>query len=340
VKRRAKSGRKTLLKPLPCGTPAGYEGHLRRREWPCGRCLFGSGTYTREEIGALIEKQYDRDRDQQLWNTYRLSLERVEVIFKRQGERCACCGATSPGDAPWHIDLDHDHETQQIRGVLCLKCNTGIDQLGDNLAGLLQAVAYLQAHQERGGHALAESPPKPRETPPASALMQRCFKLFQQGVSKSQAVSILRLEPSLVGHLYDVWLDEYREKLPPSPDQHIFQIGRDPFRCMCSCGFTIDCDEKDTETVRAATVAVNDHVKTSNGRKVDWLALKVEEDARRKKEALLQKEAERQRALEDIRVREAQRLQKQQDLQLRNEQREERRQFQETKRLWKDYGKG
>lgn len=53
---------------------------------------------------------------------------------------CECCG--KPGKRL--LALDHDHPTNAFRGWLCTRCNTGIGALGDNLAGVLRAVAYLK----------------------------------------------------------------------------------------------------------------------------------------------------------------------------------------------------
>lgn len=55
------------------------------------------------------------------------------------GKLCAICGGTS------RLVVDHDHQTNRIRGVLCTKCNVSLGNFGDDLAGLMRAVAYLEA---------------------------------------------------------------------------------------------------------------------------------------------------------------------------------------------------
>lgn len=322
-----------------CGTPAGYEGHLRRREWPCGRCLIGSSTYTEDEIRVLIGHQYDRDRDQQLWNTYRLSLDRYTAIFDQQGQRCGCCGSETSGDGVWHVD--HDHETRLIRGILCLKCNTGIGQLGDGLAGVLKAVNYLHAHHDRGGHALAEKPPAPRTAPPVSSLMERCFALFQQGISTGQIVILLRLDPSLVEDIRLLWNEQARAVLPPKA-RHLFQISQDPIGCACCCGFVVPCDMTDLDSVQSATAQVNAHVEEGNSPRANWLAMQAEEEERRRDEAAKQaqelqsaKDEEFRRAKEEALQRAAQREQRAQDQKWSKD----RRAIQKTRRRWKTYGK-
>jgi hypothetical protein len=41
--------------------------------------------------------------------------------------------------------FDHDPQTHKFRGWICQNCNTAIGKLGDNLAGLMAAVRYLQS---------------------------------------------------------------------------------------------------------------------------------------------------------------------------------------------------
>lgn len=53
---------------------------------------------------------------------------------------CECCGC-APTKRGLH--LDHRHDTGEFRGWLCQRCNHGIGSLGDNLPGVLRAVAYL-----------------------------------------------------------------------------------------------------------------------------------------------------------------------------------------------------
>jgi hypothetical protein len=56
---------------------------------------------------------------------------------------CECCGR--PPKVPRkHLCLDHDHRTGQFRGWLCNTCNIAIGKLGDGLAGVVRAVAYLR----------------------------------------------------------------------------------------------------------------------------------------------------------------------------------------------------
>jgi hypothetical protein len=55
---------------------------------------------------------------------------------------CECCGKKPKKG----FCLDHDHLTDEFRGWLCGACNRSIGQLGDTLAGVINAVLYLQRY--------------------------------------------------------------------------------------------------------------------------------------------------------------------------------------------------
>ena len=39
--------------------------------------------------------------------------------------------------------MDHDHGTGEVRGLLCITCNTGIGSLKDDVTLLQNAIEYL-----------------------------------------------------------------------------------------------------------------------------------------------------------------------------------------------------
>lgn len=63
----------------------------------------------------------DRQRDLRLRQNHGVTLEDYQATFAAQGQRCALCGATENGQRAFH--LDHDHETDESRGILCAYCN-------------------------------------------------------------------------------------------------------------------------------------------------------------------------------------------------------------------------
>lgn len=61
----------------------------------------------------------------------------VKMILDRFG-CCDLCG--NQGD----LEVDHDHSTNEVRGMLCRGCNCGLGMLGDDEDGLFRAISYLR----------------------------------------------------------------------------------------------------------------------------------------------------------------------------------------------------
>ena len=65
------------------------------------------------------------------------------VLVKTAQAKCMLC--RKPFLTIAEINVDHDHVTGKVRGVLCMPCNTGIGLLGDSIEGLERAVDYLKS---------------------------------------------------------------------------------------------------------------------------------------------------------------------------------------------------
>lgn len=83
----------------------------------------------------------EKARDMDLRGTYGISLQQWNEMFEAQGRCCAVCERSDPGKQGWHTD--HDHETGQVRGILCYKCNPGLGMFGDDVGRLQRAIDYL-----------------------------------------------------------------------------------------------------------------------------------------------------------------------------------------------------
>ena len=74
---------------------------------------------------------------------YGISTEQFAELLEFQGGGCAIC-AKPIENIRRRMNIDHDHETNKVRGILCTGCNTGIGHLGDNKEGLQRALYYLE----------------------------------------------------------------------------------------------------------------------------------------------------------------------------------------------------
>lgn len=77
---------------------------------------------------------------------YGLTLEQYRAMVEAQEGRCAICGepegATYRGKVR-RLCVDHNHETGEVRGLLCVQCNFAIGHLADNPDRARRLVAYL-----------------------------------------------------------------------------------------------------------------------------------------------------------------------------------------------------
>lgn len=91
----------------------------------------------RKRYGRLIKRKYG------------ISLEDYEEMQRRQGNACAICGTAEPrGRGGFHVD--HCHETNEVRALLCTMCNMMIGMASDKPEVLRRAADYLEHHQYMG----------------------------------------------------------------------------------------------------------------------------------------------------------------------------------------------
>ena len=75
---------------------------------------------------------------------YGITLAEYDILLTEQEGACAICGTMDPRASRFHID--HNHETGEIRGLLCGPCNQGIGLLQDSPTILRKATEYLETN--------------------------------------------------------------------------------------------------------------------------------------------------------------------------------------------------
>ena len=85
-----------------------------------------------------------RQREANLRKQYGIGHDQYEEILKSQGGKCAICGGGPNGKHKDRFHIDHDHETEKIRGLLCGMCNLGVGYFYDDPVRLRNAAAYLE----------------------------------------------------------------------------------------------------------------------------------------------------------------------------------------------------
>ena len=83
-------------------------------------------------------------RSQQGWRNHVVTYHGIswddycKWVDKHDG-RCDCCRKEKK-----RLEIDHDHDTKVIRGLLCRSCNSGLGLLGDNITGIRLVTKYLK----------------------------------------------------------------------------------------------------------------------------------------------------------------------------------------------------
>ena len=86
------------------------------------------------------KKQYDREYN--LMKNFNLSIDEYNKILDGQNGCCAIC-KTPQSELTRELSVDHNHDTGEIRGLLCSNCNRGIGHLKDDITILQSAISYL-----------------------------------------------------------------------------------------------------------------------------------------------------------------------------------------------------
>lgn len=93
--------------------------------------------------------QYKRDRV--MYVKYGLSPNDYNLLLAQQSNSCKICGVAAE-DAPLNgggkqarpLVIDHCHTTNKVRGLLCVKCNSGLGMFNDSQTRLASAISYLR----------------------------------------------------------------------------------------------------------------------------------------------------------------------------------------------------
>lgn len=80
-------------------------------------------------------------REVKLKTRYGITKDQYNLILVGQDFKCAICGK----EYQWNkkLDIDHNHNTGEIRGLLCGNCNRGLGLFKDNVKNLKKAINYL-----------------------------------------------------------------------------------------------------------------------------------------------------------------------------------------------------
>jgi hypothetical protein len=90
------------------------------------------------------KRDKEKNRAAALKSRYNLTLTQYDQMLVNQGGCCKICGTDHPGRQEGRFDVDHNHLTKVVRGLLCHNCNLMVGMAKDNPATLRAAAKYLE----------------------------------------------------------------------------------------------------------------------------------------------------------------------------------------------------
>jgi len=139
---------------------------LTYKEWPTTNVIFQDKDTTNLRIGNLAlarfpyEKTHKGERVQRkmsieamrhygLKRYYGIDLAKYQEMLLAQNGVCAICFKPETSVVNGKIKplaVDHCHNSEKIRGLLCARCNQAVGLFGEDINVLSNAIEYLRKH--------------------------------------------------------------------------------------------------------------------------------------------------------------------------------------------------
>lgn len=91
------------------------------------------------------ERYLKHRKEHYRFRVYGLTRDQFFAMLRAQDNLCVCCDASLRGGK--ETQVDHDHATGKVRGLLCLNCNIAIGMVRESTETLLRIGVYLEKHR-------------------------------------------------------------------------------------------------------------------------------------------------------------------------------------------------
>jgi len=106
-----------------------------------------------KEHATNVRLVWEATHPQRHLNKYGITLADKIRIFAEQGSVCAACGSLDHGNPRYKGEngwcLDHCHDSNQVRGVLCWSCNVTLGHCKESVERLSGIIEYLRKNAAR-----------------------------------------------------------------------------------------------------------------------------------------------------------------------------------------------
>jgi hypothetical protein len=116
----------------------------------------GDEVRARDNAGYHRAKEADSEglaktlRNFHLKKKYNMTLDEFEDRAEAVDYKCEICNGEERRHK--HLVVDHNHDTGEVRGLLCSTCNSGLGLFKDNPDVLASAIIYLKERGHYGRH--------------------------------------------------------------------------------------------------------------------------------------------------------------------------------------------
>lgn len=116
------------------------------KEWKCPES-FNKNKQQRTGLNyACRDCMREKTRNYNLPSKYGITPAKFAEMLLAQGGKCACCGSqfSMEGKKTDRPCVDHNHKTNQVRDLLCGRCNLAAGNVQDSSKRAEQIATYLR----------------------------------------------------------------------------------------------------------------------------------------------------------------------------------------------------
>jgi len=115
----------------------GLRCYCRECEKSLHRDYFANNEYHRSDDFKKIQKSRKLKYD------YGIDIDKFNDMISSQGGLCLCCGIDLRDIPIKDINVDHNHITGNVRGILCRSCNVAFGMLNEDYNRIFMLAQYI-----------------------------------------------------------------------------------------------------------------------------------------------------------------------------------------------------
>jgi hypothetical protein len=108
---------------------------------------FGARVLCKPCEQALAKKYWEEHKQENMWEgrkyRYEMDEKDFDKLLESQNGECAICECELPADK-FKSDIDHNHKTGKVRGIVCRSCNITIGMVEKKIKYIDKIIKYIK----------------------------------------------------------------------------------------------------------------------------------------------------------------------------------------------------